>query len=48
MTLLVFFAVGSARSRWLVVTGWRAGLETLGVGAIAALLAYAAGLVMRT
>lgn len=48
MTLLVFFAVGSARSRWLVAPWWRAGLETLGVGAIAALLAYAAGLVMRT
>ena len=48
MTLLVFFTVGSARSRWLIVPWWRAGLQTLGVGTIAALLAYAVGLVMRT
>ncbi|PYQ31821.1 MAG: hypothetical protein DMF56_01580 [Acidobacteria bacterium] len=48
MTLIVFFAVGSARSRWLVVSWWRAGLETLAIGSIAALLAYAAGLVLRT
>ena len=48
MTLVVFFIIGSARSRWLIVPWWRAGLQTLGVGTIAALLAYAAGLVMRT
>lgn len=43
MTLTVFFAVGSARSRWLAISWWRAGVETLGVGAGAAALAYAAG-----
>jgi VIT1/CCC1 family predicted Fe2+/Mn2+ transporter len=46
MTLAVFFAVGSARSKWLVIPWWRAGLETLVVGAIAAALAYTAGLVI--
>ena len=48
MTLIVFFVVGSTRSRWLVVSWWRAGLETLAVGSIAALLAYAVGIAMRT
>jgi VIT1/CCC1 family predicted Fe2+/Mn2+ transporter len=43
MTLGVFFAVGSARSRWLVLSWWRAGLETLSLGTIAAALAWAAG-----
>ena len=42
-TLVVFFVIGSVRSRWLVVSWWRAGLETLAIGGIAALLAYAAG-----
>lgn len=44
VTLLVFFAVGSARSRWLTMSWWRAGSETLLVGSIAAALAYAAGI----
>ncbi|MEA2572059.1 MAG: vacuolar iron transporter family protein [Acidobacteriota bacterium] len=43
MTLAVFFAVGSARSRWLAMSWWRAGIETLIVGGIAATLAWAAG-----
>jgi VIT1/CCC1 family predicted Fe2+/Mn2+ transporter len=43
MTLAVFFAVGSARSRWLVMSWLRAGIETLIVGGIAALLAWTAG-----
>jgi len=43
MTLLVFFGVGSARSAWLTISWWRAGLETLAVGGVAAALAYAAG-----
>lgn len=48
MTAIAFFAVGSARSRWLLLSWWRAGLETLAMGAIAASIAYAAGLLMRT
>jgi len=43
MTLGVFFAVGSARSRWLILPWWRAGLETLTLGAVAAALAWGAG-----
>jgi VIT1/CCC1 family predicted Fe2+/Mn2+ transporter len=46
MTMVVFFAIGSAKSRWLVVSWWRAGLETLGIGSIAASLAYAAGVIV--
>ncbi len=46
MTLGVFFAVGSARSRWLAQSWWRAGLETLAIGSIAAALAYAAGVII--
>jgi VIT1/CCC1 family predicted Fe2+/Mn2+ transporter len=43
VTMAVFFAIGSAKSRWLVVSWSRAGLETLAIGAAAAALAYAAG-----
>lgn len=43
MTLVVFFVVGSVRSRWLAIPWWRAGIETFVTGAVAALLAYAAG-----
>jgi VIT1/CCC1 family predicted Fe2+/Mn2+ transporter len=46
-TAIAFFIVGSARSRWLLLSWWRAGLETLAMGAIAASIAYAAGLLMR-
>ena len=45
-TMAVFFLIGSAKSRWLVTPWWRAGLETLTIGGIAALLAYAAGVVI--
>lgn len=48
MTAIAFFATGSARSRWLLLSWWRAGMETLVMGSIAALIAYAAGLLMRT
>ena len=43
MTLGVFFAVGSARSRWLILSWWRAGIETLVLGTVAASLAWGAG-----
>lgn len=45
-TLAVFFAIGSAKSRWLIASWWRAGLETLAIGGVAAALAYAAGVVI--
>lgn len=43
MTGTVFFAIGSAKSKWSTISWWRSGLTTLLVGAIAASLAYATG-----
>jgi VIT1/CCC1 family predicted Fe2+/Mn2+ transporter len=43
MTGLVFFAIGAARSRWSVMAWWKAGLETLLIGGVAAILAYGIG-----
>lgn len=43
MTGCAFFLIGSARSKWLLLSWWRAGAETLALGAIAAALAYGAG-----
>jgi VIT1/CCC1 family predicted Fe2+/Mn2+ transporter len=48
MTGAVFFAIGSAKSRWSTSSWLRSGLVTLLVGAIAAGLAYAAGIILRT
>jgi len=48
MTAIAFFVVGSARSRWLLLSWWRAGFETLALGSIAAALAYAVGWLTRT
>jgi len=42
-----FFAIGSAKSRWSTVSWLRSGVVTLFVGAIAAAIAYAAGVVLR-
>jgi VIT1/CCC1 family predicted Fe2+/Mn2+ transporter len=47
LTVVVFVAIGSAKSRWSTVSWWRSGLTTLLVGAIAALLAYATGMTMK-
>jgi VIT1/CCC1 family predicted Fe2+/Mn2+ transporter len=44
----VFFAIGSAKSRWSTASWLRSGTVTLFVGAIAAGLAYAAGVILRT
>lgn len=44
----VFFAIGSARSRWSTAPWWRSGLSTLVVGALAAALAYAVGVLLRS
>jgi VIT1/CCC1 family predicted Fe2+/Mn2+ transporter len=48
MTGVVFFAIGSAKSKWSTASWWSSGLVTLAVGAIAAGLAYAAGLALRS
>jgi VIT1/CCC1 family predicted Fe2+/Mn2+ transporter len=48
VTGAVFFAIGSAKSRWSTASWLRSGLVTLFVGGIAASLAYAAGVILRT
>jgi VIT1/CCC1 family predicted Fe2+/Mn2+ transporter len=48
MTAIVFVAIGSAKSKWSTVSWWRSGLTTLLVGAIAAALAYGAGLLLKS
>ena len=40
---VTFFSIGSFRSRWSSAPWWRAGLETLAIGMIAAGLAYGVG-----
>jgi VIT1/CCC1 family predicted Fe2+/Mn2+ transporter len=47
LTGLVFFAIGSAKSRWSLAPWWRSGLGTLLLGSIAAALAYAVGVLLR-
>lgn len=48
VTGAVFFAIGSVKSRWSTASWVRSGAVTLSVGAIAAALAYAAGVILRT
>jgi VIT1/CCC1 family predicted Fe2+/Mn2+ transporter len=47
LTGSVFFAIGSAKSKWSTVSWWRSGLETLILGSIAAGLAYAVGIMLK-
>ncbi len=42
-TLLTFFLIGAAKSRWSLAKWWRSGTETLLIGGVAAFLAYAVG-----
>lgn len=42
-TGLVFFAIGSGKSRWSLAPWWRSGLETLAIGSTAAFIAYVVG-----
>lgn len=46
LTGFVFFAIGTGKSRWSRESWWTSGLSTLAVGATAAALAYAAGVVL--
>lgn len=48
MTGGVFFAIGSVKSRWSTDSWWRSGLSTFAVGGLAASLAYAVGLLLRS
>lgn len=43
LTAMVFFAIGSIKSHWSVRSWWRSGLETLIIGLIAAIIAFAIG-----
>jgi VIT1/CCC1 family predicted Fe2+/Mn2+ transporter len=47
MTGVVFFIIGSAKSKWSTASWWSSGLATLLVGAIAAALAYGAGVFLK-
>lgn len=47
MTGLVFFLIGSIKSHWSTASWWCSGLTTLLVGAVAAGLAYAAGVLLK-
>lgn len=42
-TAVAFFGVGAVKSKWTRTSPWISGLETLGIGAIAAALAYYVG-----
>lgn len=47
LTGVVFFVIGSVKSKWSTSSWWHSGLTTLAVGAIAASLAYFAGVVIK-
>jgi len=47
LTGIVFAAIGSIKSRWSTTSWWHSGLTTLLVGAIAASLAYATGVIVK-
>jgi VIT1/CCC1 family predicted Fe2+/Mn2+ transporter len=42
-TAVVFFAIGSIKSRWSLAPWWRSGTETLVIGMAAAILSYGIG-----
>ena len=48
MTGLVFFGIGSLRSRWSATAWWKAGLETFAIGMAAAGVAYVVGNFLKT
>jgi VIT1/CCC1 family predicted Fe2+/Mn2+ transporter len=47
MTGITFFLIGSFKSRWSTQTWLRSGMETLFVGALAAVLAYGVGVLLK-
>ena len=47
MTGIVFFAIGSVKSKWSTSSWVSSGISTLLIGGIAAALAYAAGLLLK-
>ena len=47
MTGIVFFAIGSIKSKWSTASWWQSGFTTFVVGAIAASLAYFTGVIIK-
>lgn len=47
MTGATFFLIGSIKSRWSTASWLRSGMETLAVGALAAVLAYGVGILLK-
>lgn len=47
LTGVVFFTIGSIKSRWSTASWWGSGLSTLAVGSVAAVLAYAVGALLK-
>jgi VIT1/CCC1 family predicted Fe2+/Mn2+ transporter len=47
LTAIVFFVIGSVKSRWSTASWWHSGFTTLLVGTIAASLAYFTGVVVK-
>lgn len=47
LTGTVFFTIGSVQSRWSIYSWWQTGLTTLGIGTVAAGLAYLVGYLLR-
>jgi vacuolar iron transporter family protein len=47
LTAIVFVTIGSIKSKWSTSSWWNSGLTTLLVGAIAASLAYSAGVIVK-
>jgi VIT1/CCC1 family predicted Fe2+/Mn2+ transporter len=47
MAALVFFLIGSTKSRWSPVSWSRSGAETLGIGLGAEALAFAVGYALK-
>lgn len=43
LTLITFFMIGTAKSRWSLTAWWRSGMETLLIGAVAAAIAFGVG-----
>jgi vacuolar iron transporter family protein len=48
LTAVVFFAIGTVKSRWSTASWWGSGFSTLLVGGSAASLAYAVGVLLRS
>jgi VIT1/CCC1 family predicted Fe2+/Mn2+ transporter len=43
----VFASIGASKSRWSLAPAWRSALETLLIGALAALVAYVIGYLLK-